>query len=466
MVIIMNMKLTGNKRKGNHLGKTAEKTAAENVLSDDGVSTDKKKLSKKKKIIIIVLASILALAAGVTAYAYFFIRSALSTPPPVRESPRGSEMIQVPNASNIPARQSGEQTGQESPDDDDVVETPRGGRDMTKYTFLILGTDLGDFNTDVIMVATLDTTNNTLIITNIPRDTMANVSWDLKKANSILSNMRLIYRGQDDFDKKVMDATVEAFSDILGFKVDYWVHVNMRAFISLINAIDGVDFYVPVNMNYDDPAQNLSIHYSRGMHHLYGQQALEVLRFRSGYSNADIGRIGTQQEFLKSAAEQILAKKSSINILELADIFIGNVKTDISLDNLIWFGRELLRLEVDNIIFQTLPGLYIDYVGAQSYVTIFVDEWLEMINSTVSPFYDEITKDDVSILTRGEDRYLYVTDGNRLGNPSWGANSRGPTRTTRITGPGRPVRRQGRTTIHTCHTIMTRTTYLDTPILR
>ena len=38
------------------------------------------------------------------------------------------------------------------------------------------------------------------------------------------------------------------------------------------------------------------------------------------YSDADIGRIGTQQDFLKTAAEQIMANKDKINISTLADI--------------------------------------------------------------------------------------------------------------------------------------------------
>jgi LCP family protein required for cell wall assembly len=239
--------------------------------------------------------------------------------------------------------------------------------------------------------------------------------------------MRVRHRGEDNIEIRAMDSTVEIFADMLGFEVDYWVSVSMRAFVSLINAIDGVDFFVPVNMNYHDPYQDLSINFTRGMQRLNGQQALEVLRFRNYASGAaDIARIETQQDFLTSAAQQILARRSSISILELADIFLRNVRTDMSLDNLIWFGRRFLELDADNINFHVMPGNSQDFVGNQSYVTIYVDEWLELVNNTLSPFNDEITPADVSILTRGEDRRLYVTDGNMLGDPTWGSTSRGP----------------------------------------
>ena len=196
--------------------------------------------------------------------------------------------------------------------------------------------------------------------------------------------------------------------------------VDMKAFVSLIDAIGGVDFYIPVDMNYTDPYQNLSIQYSQGMHHLSGQQALEVVRFRSGYRSGDIGRIETRQDFLKTAAEQILEKKSSLNVASLAGVFRSDVKTDMSLSDLIWFGRAFLKMDAENVNFHMLPGNAGDSVGGSSYVSIYVDEWLELINGVLNPFSDDITPGDVSILTRGADRKLYVTDGNWRGDPSWG----------------------------------------------
>jgi hypothetical protein len=149
------------------------------------------------------------------------------------------------------------------------------------------------------------------------------------------------------------------------------------------------------------------------------------MRFRR-YASADIGRINTQQDFLMTAAKQILANSSSINIVDLANTFISYVKTDMPLNNLIWFARRFMDIKFDNIHFSTAPGNDEDYVGRESYVTLYVDEWLEMINEKISPLVEDITATDLSILTRGSDRILYVTDGNRVGDASWGASSRGP----------------------------------------
>ena len=57
-----------------------------------------------------------------------------------------------------------------------------------------------------------------------------------------------------------------------------------------------------MNMDYDDPLQDLSIHFPKGMRHLDGAEALKVVRFRhnndgTGYGSEDVGRMATQQNF-------------------------------------------------------------------------------------------------------------------------------------------------------------------------
>jgi len=331
-------------------------------------------------------------------------------------------------AAPIPPRSSSGQ-GKNDPlaDGEGYLDGGRGeieeAREDSKYTFLLMGID-GTGNTDVIIVGTFDTTEYTLEFASIPRDTIVNVSWSLKKVNSIYSVMRNQNRNEDDAEAKAMKAVIDKFSDILGYRVDFWATINMRAFISLIDAIGGVWFDVPVGMNWYDPELNMTFSLSRGSQTLRGQQALGLMRYRAGYSNADIGRINTRQNFLKAAMEQILANKSSVNIANLAEIFLKYVKTDIPLNNLLWFGREFLKVSGEDINFTTMPHR-LESVGGGSYVSIILDEWLEIVNTKLSPSTRVITEKDVSILTRGADKRLYVTDGNWQGNPSWGASSRG-----------------------------------------
>ena len=81
--------------------------------------------------------------------------------------------------------------GVELPDEDQNYEFgdgPRlsGDRKEEFYTFLLVGRDTGGGgNTDTLMVMAYDIPNQTLNVMSIPRDTMVNVPWDIKRINSV-----------------------------------------------------------------------------------------------------------------------------------------------------------------------------------------------------------------------------------------------------------------------------------------
>lgn len=447
------MKATGQSNKGRHLPKNISKS---NAINEEGVAAEQDMLKdqewrlqetaeepvfvrsenapsmpagKKKKFYsgvwrkiliglgLLVIVTVTVLALDIFGDAEFFIK-----PPPLQDTPRPPSWNPGVNNPTSP-----------SPDPIEPDNDP--GHEYGPYpderqpgviTFLVLGIDTFA-NTDAILVVSFDTVNYKLNVVSIPRDTLVNVEWSTKKANSILYNMRVRHTGEDDQEKKAMLSTIDVFGEtILGFKVDFVFTIRLRGFAALVDAIGGVDFYVPARLYYQDDAQNLHIDYQQRMYRgLTGQQALEIIRFRR-YSNGDIGRIDTQQDFLMAAAEQILEKKNSIRIDQLAQIFLDNVNTDLGLQYVAWLGRELLKLDAESINFMIMPGVYNDTVGNSSYITICVEEWLDMVNTYLYPWSDEVTEDNVSILTRGADRRLYVTDGNRRGDPTWGASSRGP----------------------------------------
>ena len=180
-----------------------------------------------------------------------------------------------------------------------------------------------------------------------------------------------------------------------------------------MDTIGGVDYDVPVSMNYDDPDQGLSIHLESGYQHLDGNSAVGVVRWRksnngAGYFNGDIGRIATQQDFLKTVAAQCLQIGNVTKIKQFADIFIEYVDTDLTWGNLVWYGQQFLRLTDDDIAFYTLPGNYDAYMNNLSYVAIDVDAWIEMINDCLNPYITDVNETDLNILTMTSDGTLYT----------------------------------------------------------
>lgn len=350
------------------------------------LSGNKKKSKRLGKIIIAFVVIILA----ILAIFYIVLRLGLK-PPEVNQEPK-------PTSSSATAAVTG-------------VQTQPPVRDKTAYTFVILGMDDGNGNSDTIMVATFDDQNYTLDVVNIPRDTLVNVSWPTKKANSLYANGG-------------MDRVIEGLTALLGFKVDFYVKVKLDAFSTLVDAIGGVNFDVPRAMNYEDSAQDLYIHLKAGLQLLDGPHALQLVRAREKvWATGDIGRIGMQQAFLKAAAEQILEKKASIKISALIDIFMNDVETNITTLNIGWLAQEFLKMDAVNVNFETIPANYYDEINGGSYCTIKVSEWLDVINTKLNPFDNEVTAGDISVLTRDAKGRLYVTDGVYEGKKSWGMSS-------------------------------------------
>ena len=256
------------------------------------------------------------------------------------------------------------------------------------YTILICGTDDGNGGSDTIMLASVDTENKAINVVSIPRDTLVNEDWTVKKINSA-------------YNRSGIEGVEEQVTKIVGFKPDFYVTVDLKGFIELVDAIDGIDFEVPINMNYDDPAQNLHIHFTAGMQHLNGQQAMEVVRFRhnndgGGYPLQDLDRIKTQQAFLKAVADKMFSLQSVIKVPEFARIFFDYVDSDLTVGEMVWFGNQALSIGTENIAFHTLPGEAKTVYGG-SYYVLDEDACLELVNSSFNPYREDLTEEDLDI---------------------------------------------------------------------
>ena len=249
------------------------------------------------------------------------------------------------------------------------------GRKDRFYTVLVGGLDDENGGSDTNLLVALDAANGTINVCSLPRDTLLNVSWTVQKLNNA-------------YHHGGFRSTVEEVSNLLGIPVDFYITVNLEGFVELVDAIEGVDFDIPVDMDYDDPYQDLHIHFSAGPRHLSGEEALQVVRWRqnndgTGYATADIGRIGTQQAFLTAVAKRMLQPGNWDKIPDLARIFQEHVTIDehLTLANLIWFGEQALTIGSDNIHFHTLPGDGSGWYKGGSYYVLDAQAALELINA-------------------------------------------------------------------------------------
>ena len=270
------------------------------------------------------------------------------------------------------------------------TETPNLRRESS-YTFLLLANDQTGGNTDVILVGRLDTEAGTLDLVNIPRDTLVNVSWGVKKLNTVMR-----------YERGDIERFEEHLTGLIGFSVDSYAILDFAAVEKIVDTMNGVAYYVPRDMDYDDPTQDLHIHITQGSHWLSGAEVVQVMRFRegnngTGYPNGDIGRIKTQQDLLKAMAEQFLNVRNIPHLDEVIRILTENGKTDLTARNLAFFAEEFLKMDKEDIRFHTAPGTAIAIRGG-SYYELELDGWIDMINAALNPFTQDVGESNLDVL--------------------------------------------------------------------
>lgn len=261
------------------------------------------------------------------------------------------------------------------------------------YTILVSGLDDGNGGSDTNMLVRFDAPNKTIDVVSLPRDTLLHNEYKNNKLNFA-------------YAKGGTELLQSEIEKLLGVPVDFYVKVDLKGFIALVNQIGGVDFDIPEDMDYDDPVQDLHIHFKKGPRHLNGQEAMEVVRFRKNNDDgkiayggrADIGRIDTQQAFLKAVAKQLLQLGNLKNIPALVDIFCTYVKTDLTTGNLVWLGNEALNIGVENLSFHTLPGDGTGYYRKQSVYVLDPEATLALVNEALNPYEEPLTAEDLDIL--------------------------------------------------------------------
>lgn len=255
------------------------------------------------------------------------------------------------------------------------------------YTILLSGQDDGNGNSDTNILIGFDGQNGKICGVSIPRDTKAIIHGKKQKINAA-------------FGIGGSELLAQVISEQLGIPVDFTMSVDLSGFQALVDAIGGVDFDVPVNMNYDDPYQDLSIHFSKGMQHLSGTDALKVVRFRhnndgTGYGSEDIGRMQTQQKFLKAVAQQTLTLSNLTKVSDFVKIFQQYIDTNLSLSDMAWFATEAIKMGTDAISFTTMPNEW-----HSPYVYLTPDETLTVVNECLNPYVEDRTMDDLQLQTR------------------------------------------------------------------
>lgn len=335
------------------------------------------------------------------------------------------------------------------------------------YNILLCGVDESHENADTIVLASFDTKAKTLRLLSIPRDTMSNEERPIQKINASYS---VDYEGN-------IEQTIREVEKVTALPIDRYAITTFEGFEEAIDAIGGVEMYVPMDLEYSDPYQDLEINLKEGDQVLDGKHALQFVRFRSGYATGDIGRIGAQQLFFAALADTFLDKSIVTKVPSLAKVVSENMETDLTISEVIWFFKQAQGMSKDSIEMFILPGTP-DYYDGLSYYIPSESGIIELINSKFMKGSKRIGPKDLDLVdiasstddtsneanTYGEDiESGYDNNGSYIGSGQGGSTYEGsngayvpPTEqstgndyrdTTTETIPGRPSIEGGNATV-------------------
>ncbi len=219
---------------------------------------------------------------------------------------------------------------------------------------LIVGESNG--MTDTIMLCSYDPKTQEASMLSIPRDTFIGENKSIATASDKINSI---------YNSRGLEGLVEKVEKLTNIEIPYYVKVDTAGLKSLVDTIGGVNFEVPMDMDYDDNKQNLHIHLKKGYQLLDGDKSEQVVRFRHNndgtsypveYGDNDYGRMKTQREFLKAVLHQTIKLGNVMKIKEFIDIGKKYVTTNINVKFIKDYIPYVIDFKLGDLKTATLPG--------------------------------------------------------------------------------------------------------------
>ncbi|CDE61452.1 cell envelope-related transcriptional attenuator [Fusobacterium sp. CAG:439] len=249
---------------------------------------------------------------------------------------------------------------------------------LRRQNILFLGVDASNnpndlwtgTRTDTIILVNIDPKTKSVNALSIPRDSKVYLPGD-NGVNKI--NAAHAIGG--------IEMTKRTIEDTLGVHIDRYIMVHDSAVKEIVDAMDGLDIYVEKPMHYNDYSGNLHINFSKGDHHLDGQQAVEYLRFRHD-ALGDIGRTQRQQWLLRSLLNKLKQPATITKIPDIISVAKKYVKTDMSFYEMSQYAALAKHIDMDKIEIAMLPGAP-NQKGYISYWILDPEKTQEVVNRVI-----------------------------------------------------------------------------------
>jgi LCP family protein required for cell wall assembly len=219
--------------------------------------------------------------------------------------------------------------------------------------YLFLVPDVKSNSTDTILIVNHNYQEDKLSLLSIPRDTYIESDYSNKRVNAIYAK------------ENGIEILIEKLNEKFGLDIEFYFIMRINAIKEIVDSVDGVEFNIPAELHYDDPTQDLYIHFKKGLQLLDGDDAVKFLRFRQPnynryndelkkyYNGSDISRIKMQQEFIKEFINQKAKPKYISKVDDVIRALFKNIKTNITFNE---------ALKVSNKIDEKLLSTFQSYI--------------------------------------------------------------------------------------------------------
>lgn len=259
------------------------------------------------------------------------------------------------------------------------------------FNFLVLGYDRKAMLTDVFMLVNYNVTDGKISIVQIPRDTYVSIGVPTSKINATYSTF--LYEetslGTDDPELAALRRMADLLEKSFCTKISFCTIMDLDGFRQIVDSIGGVEVNVPVDIYLGDTLSgNKLTHIPAGKQLLDGRLAELFVRHRGAYLQADHGRQDAQKIFMSAFLKKLKDSVSVTKMTELSETVLDSLYTDIIVSDFVYFGRNLLRVDLSEITMVSMPSRPSD----TGHVIMVKKLMAETINKHFNVYDGEITE--------------------------------------------------------------------------
>lgn len=211
---------------------------------------------------------------------------------------------------------------------------------------LLIGVDgnAGSLRSDSVMLLSIDPLTERVGLLGIPRDTLVEIPLDQieeRLHRHIYENPTKLAHTHAYGGATVTMATVGALLDV---PVHRFVRANFNAFVNIVDILGGIEICIEREMHYEDPYQDLYIHFYPGCQVLNGRDSLKYVRYRQ---DSDFKRIERQQQALMAMVDRAMSLGMIPRLPNVVNELVTHVDTNLSESELVALARRGMGMAGD-----------------------------------------------------------------------------------------------------------------------